>query len=65
MAEKKVCNCCGRELDFLDEQQEFSIHKRVGYGSVYDGLTVNLRFCCECFDKLVQACKVSPIPEDK
>ncbi len=64
MTEKRVCNYCGKELDFFDQQEEFSIHKKVGYGSEYDGLTVNLQLCCECFDKLVQACRVSPISED-
>ncbi len=63
MSEKRVCNCCGKELDRWDLHGNFSIHTRVGYGSVYDGGTVDLRLCCDCFDNLVRACKVSPVME--
>lgn len=55
------CNGCGRELDFWDLQQNFTIHKRVEYGSIYDESVVDLRLCCDCFDILAQACAVSPI----
>lgn len=61
MQTKIHCNGCGRELDFWDLQQNFTIHKRVEYGSIYDGSLVDLRLCCECFDSLVQACKLPPI----
>ncbi len=61
MQTKIHCNGCGRELDFWDLQQNFTIHKRVEYGSIYDGSLVDLRLCCECFDSLVQACAVLPI----
>lgn len=58
----RVCSCCGKELDFFDLQQNFSIHKPViGYGSVYDGDSVDLTLCCCCFDALVQKCRISPI----
>lgn len=62
--EKNVCNYCGKELDVFDLQQDFFIHTRIGYGSIYDGDFVRLQLCCDCFDKLVGACKVSPIIED-
>ena len=61
MPEAKVCNMCGKELDFFDLQQDFTIHKQVCYGSIHDGDHVNLKLCCECFDRAVADCKVSPI----
>ena len=61
MQEKTVCNCCGKELDIFDLQQNFVIHKRVQYGSVYDGCDVDYHLCCDCFDRAVEACRVSPI----
>lgn len=63
MSKLKFCSRCGKELDFFDIQQEFCIHKKVGYGSVYDGCTVNYRLCCDCFDELIGQCKFSPIEE--
>lgn len=63
MQPKKLCNICGKELDFFDRQANLTIHKRLGYGSVHDGSSVHLKLCCDCFDKLVNACKVSPISD--
>lgn len=63
MFEGNVCNMCGRELDFFDRQQEFVIHKHIGYGSIYDGDVVDIHLCCECFDKIVAECEISPIKE--
>lgn len=61
MQDKQVCNLCGRELDFFDQQENFTIHKKIGYGSVYDGTTANLKLCCACFDRIVSMCTISPI----
>ena len=61
MKERLVCNRCGKDLDIWDAQQGFSIHTTVQYGSVHDGETITLRLCCECFDQLLDACKVSPV----
>lgn len=63
MQEKKVCNVCGRELDFFDLQQDFTIHRKIEYGSIFDGDIVDMQLCCDCFDDLVNECKVSPITE--
>lgn len=63
MAEKKVCNHCGKELDLFDLQQDFTIHKRIEYGSIYDGCNLHLQLCCDCLDRTVQSCKVTPIEE--
>lgn len=64
MQEKQYCNGCGRELDFWDKQQDFTIHKKIQYGSVHDGATVDMHLCCLCFDTLLQACAVSPVVEE-
>ena len=62
--ERKHCNVCGLELDIWDLQEELSIDKeKLGYGTAYDGDSVHLRFCCRCFDKLVESCKITPIIE--
>ena len=54
------CNICAKELDEFDEQENLIIHTTVGYGSTHDGEEIRLQFCCECFDKIVDECKVSP-----
>ena len=64
MPEKKFCSRCVRELDFFDLQQDFSIHKKIGYGSIYDGCTVDYQLCCGCFDKAAEECVVFPISEE-
>ena len=56
-----TCNICGKELDFWDVQEDFTIKRRVGYGSVHDGDDIELHICCGCLDRIVAVCKVSPI----
>lgn len=56
-----LCNICGKPLDLFDMQENFYIHKKIGYGSEHDGDYVDLHLCCDCFDKIVASCKVSPI----
>lgn len=62
---KTLCNLCGKEFDIWDEQEEFGIHTRPGYGSQYDGDDVDLDLCCRCFDrlmnKLIPMCKLDPL----
>ncbi len=60
MPENKICNYCGKELDEFDLQEEFNIHTIVGYGSEHDGEEIDLWLCCECFDKIVDKCELSP-----
>lgn len=61
ISSKVVCNMCGRDFDTWDKQEDFSIHKRCGYGTKYDGETLNLDICCDCMERLIDSCKVSPI----
>lgn len=62
---KRFCSCCGKELDFFDLQNDFYVHKQIGYGSVYDGSELELCLCSECFDIVINSCvntfKKSPI----
>lgn len=65
MAKEITCNKCGKKFDFWDTQEEFSIHKRqLGYGTVYDGLGLELDLCCECMEGIISNCKISPIIEE-
>ena len=59
-----VCNKCGKVFDMWDTQEDYTISTQIGYGSSYDGDHLNLHICCECMDKLISECIVSPIIED-
>ena len=61
MAKVTKCNMCGKVFDNYDEFMGFSIHRILGYGSKYDGDTLELDLCCECVDKLIEMCTVSPL----
>lgn len=58
---KIICNKCGKEFDCWDEQEGFSIHSYCGYGTKYDGDKLDLDLCCDCMEKLIDECVVSPI----
>lgn len=64
ISSKVVCNLCGRDFDVWDKQEDFSIHKRCGYGTKYDGETLNLDICCDCMEQLIDSCEVSPIEDE-
>lgn len=49
---RKICNMCGKEFDFWDEQGDFGFSYDVGYGSNYDGEHLEAHFCCACFDRI-------------
>lgn len=57
----RVCNCCGKDMDFFDIQEDFTISRKVGYGSKYDTMIIDLRLCGDCFDKIVDGCSVTPV----
>lgn len=61
MAKVIYCNKCGKKMDVYDTQQNCSIQGQLGYGSEYDGEFLDLDLCCECMDKLINECKISPI----
>lgn len=58
---KTICNKCGREFDMWDEQENFSICTQCGYGTKYDGCRIELDLCCECMEKLIGECEISPV----
>lgn len=62
---KRFCNVCGKEFNEWDEQESFGFSYHVGYGSIYDGATIELDMCCGCFDELMEymipECKISPL----
>lgn len=61
----KKCNVCGKEFDGWDLQEDFGLHYHIGYGSRYDGGRLELDFCCDCFDNLLDyilpKCSISAI----
>lgn len=62
--ETQYCSRCGKALDFWDLNEDFTIHKtHLGFGTKYDGDELHLRLCCECIEKLIDACAVYPITE--
>lgn len=59
-----ICNMCGKELDLWDEQENFSVvNYNIGFGSKYDGCELRLDLCCDCMDKIIDQCKISPVKE--
>ena len=48
------CNFCKKEFDALDNQEGFGFHyPRIGYGSKFDGGSIDIDLCCDCFDKMM------------
>lgn len=61
MAKKLICNKCGKVFDIWDIQSGFFIYKHLGYGTKYDGEYLNLDICCNCMEKIIDSCIISPI----
>lgn len=59
-----VCNKCGRVFNIWDTQENFSIKRSLGYGTIYDGDKLDINLCCECMEKLIEECAISPIIEE-
>ena len=64
MAKEITCNKCGKRFDIWDTQENFSIYTRLGYGTKYDGDDLKLDLCCDCMEKLIDECIISPIKEN-
>lgn len=64
MAKEITCNKCGKKFDFWDAQENFSINARLGYGTKYDGSDLELDLCCDCMEKLIDECVISPISDN-
>lgn len=61
MRQIKFCNKCGKELDELDLDADYSLNKCIEYGSKYDLSIIHMQFCADCLDALIGECKRSPI----
>ena len=49
------CDFCGKDFDHWDIQEGFGFHfPRIGYGSKYDEMSIEIDLCCNCFDKMIQ-----------
>ena len=57
----RYCNICGSKMDVWDVQEDYTIHTRIGYGSKYDEEEIELHICCDCMDKLIDNCAISPL----
>ena len=62
--QKKYCNMCGKEFDEWDTIQNWNIHGRAVYGSKYDLELISVDLCCDCMDKVIDSCKISPVVEE-
>lgn len=61
MAREYICNKCGKKMDEYDIQERLAVYQQLGYGSKFDGERVEIDLCCECFDRIIEECKISPI----
>lgn len=62
MAKTIRCNKCGKEFDLWDEQEAYSIYKeQLGYGTKYDGDELHLDLCCDCMERLIDECVITPV----
>ena len=61
MAKETICNMCGKKFDFWDTQEGFSINADLGYGTKFDGGTLELDLCCSCMEKIIESCAIPPV----
>lgn len=59
MATQYYCNICGKPIKSDDDAVE--IYDLIGYGSKYDGEWIEMDICYDCLDKIIDACKISPV----
>lgn len=57
----RYCNICGSKMDFWDIQEDYTIHTTAGYGSKYDEEEIEIHICCDCMDRLIDRCAISPV----
>lgn len=49
------CDLCCKDFDEFDTQENFGLHySSVGYGSKFDGESIDVDMCCGCFDKMME-----------
>lgn len=57
----RYCNICGSKMDFWDIQEDYTIHTTAGYGSKFDEEEIELHICCDCMDRLIESCSITPL----
>lgn len=57
----QICNKCGKRLDPWDSISCIHFERDLGYGSQYDGCSVEIDLCNSCFDAFINECAVSPL----
>lgn len=65
MAQGSYCNMCGKKFDIWDVMENFAFHRKLGYGTRYDGDTLDLELCCDCMNELIERCKITPIEQSE
>ena len=63
ITEKIFCNICGKETkkDKFGYYEDYvDISKVWGYNSNKDGQETRIDICEECFDKIIENCKIKP-----
>lgn len=61
MASILYCNRCGKKFRSEDVHAGYSIHKKITYGSKFDGEDLVLDLCIDCMDNLIMSCEIPPI----
>lgn len=64
MAKEIICNRCGKKFDIWDAQEDFTIQTQMGYGTKFDGDSLEIHLCCSCMEMLIDGCIISPIKSD-
>ena len=57
----KRCNLCGNVIDPMTGRGGIHISEELGYGSKYDMDLLDMEICYECLDRIVDACRISPV----
>lgn len=63
MADQQNLNIYQKLAKIRKQVEVIQRNRKIEYGSIFDGDIVDMQLCCDCFDDLVNECKVSPIIE--
>lgn len=60
---ERICNKCGKKMDPWDCMSGFHAQMDLGYGSQFDGCSIQLDLCNNCLDEFVKSCAINPITD--
>ena len=60
----RICNKCGRQIEYGDRFPGLSYEDKIGYGSKYDGCRIELDLCTDCLDWLIDVCVIDPTDDE-